>query len=91
MELVLITPESEEWEYMWDWLASHPINEGIEDPSLATNNNESWQYMGSLMQGKTVLHQFRHRCHPLTNDVYSLILSASESFTNEQIAKKFKL
>jgi len=91
MELVLINPSSPEWAFMWTWLEAHPINNGITESSTATNEGESWQYMGSYMQGEKVLHTFRHRHHPVTNDVKNVSVAASETFTKEQIAKKFKL
>jgi len=91
MELILIKTDSEEWNYIWEWLSKHPINEGIENPSLALNEGEGWAYMGSYMQGERVIHTFRHRNHPITLGVKQVSLNASESFTKEQIAKKFRL
>jgi hypothetical protein len=91
MELILIKQDTPEWEYMWEWLASHPLNEGIENPSLAVNNGEAWQYMGSYKQDKRVLHTFRHRQHPKYNKVENVSVSASKELTEEQIAKNFKL
>ena len=91
MELVLLEIGCPEWEYAWNWLQNHPINEGIEDPSIALNENESWQYTGSFMQGERVIHSFRHRCFPKGNYVKNLSVSASKTFTTEQIAKKFRL
>jgi hypothetical protein len=91
MELVLIKQDTPEWEYMWNWLASHPLNEGIENPSLAVNNGEAWQYMGSYKQGERVLHTFRHRQHPRYNKTENVSVSASKELTEEQIAKNFKL
>jgi hypothetical protein len=91
MELVLIKQDTPEWNYMWEWLASHPLNEGIENPSLAVNNGEAWQYMGSYKQGERVLHTFRHRQHPKYNKVENVSVSASKELTEEQIAKNFKL
>lgn len=76
---------------MWEWLAAHPINKDIEQPSLAMNDGEAWQYMGSYMQGERVIHSFRHRNHPVTNTRKDLSVNASEAFTKEQIVKKFKL
>lgn len=91
MELVLIKQDTPEWNYMWEWLASHPLNEGIENPSLAVNNGEAWQYMGSYKQDERVLHTFRHRQHPRYNKVENVSVSASKELTPEQIAKNFKL
>lgn len=90
MELVLIEIDSAEWNYMWNWLASHPINEGIENPSLALNDGEAWQYMGSYKQGDRVLSQFRHRNHPKTNTVYSTSIE-HKNFDINCIVKSFKL
>lgn len=91
MELILIEPNSPEWDFMWNWLSNHPINENIEEPSVAQNNGESWQYMGSFKQEERVIHEFRHRNHPATNLIQNLKVHASDAFTNEQIKKAYKL
>ena len=91
MELILIEPDSPEWNYMWNWLEKHPLNEGIEDPSIALNEGQTWQYMGSYKQDTRVLHTFRHRIHPTTKEIQNLTLEASKDLTDEQIVKKFKL
>lgn len=90
MELVLIEPNSPEWEFMWNWLSSHPLNEGIEDPSTALNDGEAWQYMGSYKQKDKVISEFRHRNHPLTNRLSKLSVE-HPTFNDESITKKFKL
>lgn len=91
MELVLIEPNSHEWNYMWEWLASHPINEGIIEPTAALNDGEAWQYMGSYKQDDRVIHSFRHRNHPRINERKDLNVQASDKFTTDQIHRKFKL
>lgn len=91
MELILIEPNSPEWDYMWDWIAKHPINNGIENPTAALNQEESWQYMGSFKQDNRVIHSFRHRCHPFDNTRKDLNLTASDNLTDDQILKTFKL
>lgn len=91
MELILLKVGSIEWEYAWNWLANHPINEGLSNPSTATNNGESWTYMGSFKEGKRIIHEFRHRSHPKTNERLDLKVQASEGVTEEQIEKKFRL
>ncbi len=91
MELAIIEIGSTEWNYMWDWLASHPINEGLTEPSVATNNGESWQYMGSFKNGDKLIHSFRHRFHPVTNKREDLSVEGSNELTKEQIKKIFKL
>lgn len=91
MNLVLIEPDSIEWNYMWEWLSSHPINKGIENPSIALHEGEAWQYMGSLKEKERTIHQFRHRNHPVTNGVESLSVSASDGFSDNQITNQYKL
>ena len=91
MELILIEPNSLEWDFMWGWLETHPMNEGIENPSIALHEGQAWQYMGSFRQDNRVLHTFRHRIHPSTNRVERLTLQASDKLTPEQITKSFKL
>lgn len=91
MELVLIKIDSIEWNVMWDWVGSHPINQGIENPSVALNEGEGWQYMGTIMQGNKAIHQIRHKHHPVTNTIQNISCNASESFTKDQIAKEFKI
>ncbi len=91
MDLILLTT-GPEWDYMWDWLSNHPINENVAEPTLAMNNNEAWQYMGTFKQGDRYIHNLRHRCHPITNNVKELCLNASNGFNPEtDIEKSFKL
>ena len=87
MELILIKQDSAEWNYMWDKLASHPINEGIEDPSLAINEGEGWQYMGSLKQNERVIHQFRHRKHIKFGRREDISFNGSDNLTEADIEK----
>lgn len=91
MELILIEIGSPEWDFIWNWLASHPINKDLPEPSVALNEGEAWQYMGSYRQGERILHSFRHRCHPKTSNVMTLSVHASPNITPEQIQKKFRL
>jgi len=91
MELVLIEPQSPEWDYMWNWLSQHPINENLSEPSIATNEGESWQYMGTFKQGDKYIHTLRHRNHPVTQNVMELNLNASAMLTDEQIVRKYRL
>lgn len=91
MDLILLTI-GPEWDYMWDWLSKHPINDNVAEPTLAFNNNEAWQYMGTFRQDNRYIHNLRHRCHPTTNSVRTLYLSASDNFNpDDEIAKSFKL
>lgn len=91
MDFILIERESPEWQYMWEWLAQHPINEGITEPTVAEYHGEAWQYMGSVKQGDKAVHSFRHRNHPRTNLRYNLELASSATFTPDQIKVKQSL
>lgn len=93
MEMVLIKQDSNEWNYMWEWLENHPLNEGITDPSLALHekSGELWEYMGSYRQNAKVIHEFRHRCHPKSERVEYLKTYASENITDEDIEKVVKM
>lgn len=91
MELVLIKQDSPEWEYMWGWLASHPVNQGLDEPQVAENEGEAWQYMGSYKNKNAVIHEFRHRNHPVTGGLYKASVGASENFTEDQIEKSAKI
>ena len=56
-----------EWDCMWAWLGDHPINEGLEHPTVAESGQfgECWQYMGTeRMSDGDWSHCFRHRYHP---------------------------
>jgi hypothetical protein len=88
MELVLIKIDSQEWNYMWDWVAAHPLNKELEDPSTAkSEDNEVWQYMGSFRHKNETIHEFRHRNHPVTNRVEKLTIKCSETMLNDDIEK----
>lgn len=87
MEMVLIKQDSQEWERMWDMVANHPINEGIEHPSVALINGEAWQYMGSFKQDNRIIHEFRHREHPKFQRREYIKFGASENITDEDIEK----
>ena len=91
MELVLIKSESPEWEYMWEWLANHPINKNIPEPTTALNDGEAWQYMGSFKNKDKVIHEFRHRNHPFNNQLQRLNLQATPDLTDDQIEKTIKI
>jgi hypothetical protein len=90
MEMILIKPDSTEWNNMWQWVAEHPLNQGIEEPTVAFNelNGEQWQYMGSFRsQDGRVVHSFRHRSHPLDNELKTLSMNATETLTEADIEK----
>jgi hypothetical protein len=93
MEMVLIKIGSDEWNYMWNWLKTHPLNSDQEDPYTAMHpeTKECWQYMGSYKNGNRVLHELRHRNHPLTNKVEKLSVNASNEFNDDNIEKTLKM
>lgn len=91
MEFILIEQDSNEWNYIWEWLAMHPINTGLDEPSVALNNQESWQYMGSYKQDEKVVHSLRHRCHPRTQARMDLSLFASDGLKPDEIKKSYKI
>ncbi len=88
MEFVLIKEGSSEWDYMWNWLGKHPINNNIDNPTIALNDNEAWQYMGSWKQDNKAIHTFRHRQHPITRDTRNVSVSASKDFTADMVEPK---
>ena len=89
MELLLLKEGSPEMEWLWEWLTNHPINESVlDDPTTALNRGEAWQYLGSFRHKGEILHELRHRCHPLTNTLIELKVSASPAFTEDQILPK---
>jgi len=91
MEMVLIKKDSQEWNNMWDKLASHPINEDIENPSLSVNEGEAWQYMGSYRQDTRVIHEFRHRNHPKFGRREYLKFNSSETLSDDDIEKSLPI
>lgn len=90
MEIIILKRGSSDWDYIWDYLKSHPINEGLEEPHVAFNNGEVWQYMSSYKNGNTVISEYRHRSHPKTNDVYRISLEHSVEDINIELSKKIK-
>lgn len=90
MDLVLIKKDSKEWNYIWNWLAEHPLNEDIEEPQVALNDGYMWEYMGSFKHNDNVITQFRHRHHIKTNRLEELMLSHKD-FDIDSIEKSFKL
>ena len=91
MEFILIDVDSTEWVYMWDWLSSHPLNNDLEEPKSAENNGVAWEYVGSFMQDKRVVHEYIHQSHPKTLGTVKLSLNASTEFTEDTIARKFRI
>lgn len=57
----VLDPNAPELMGAWSRLARDPVNNG--DP-ICDHNGECWQYLSSTAR----YHQFRHRCHPSTNE-----------------------
>lgn len=70
MEAIILKQDSSDWEDAWNWLGNHAINQGLEEPKVAKNVSESWQYMGSYLNKSILISEFRHRLHPKTNNIY---------------------
>ena len=77
MEQLFIDSEQPEWAYMWGLLAKHPLNAGLEEPRVAENHDETWQYMDTSIYDGEPMHSFRHRCHPRTQDRAELYFPVS--------------
>lgn len=87
MKLILLKPNSNEWNFAWDWVANHPLNEGIEDPSTALNEGNGWMYMGSYWNGSDkLISTFKHNLHPKTNNRQTLSIEHKE-FNTESFDK----
>jgi hypothetical protein len=91
MELIFVKQDSTEWEYIWDFVAKHPINEGLEEPRTALNEGQEWQYMGTYKNKNKLIHEFRHLFHPRTNNVYKITFNGSETFSDDQIEKEIRI
>jgi hypothetical protein len=89
MELLIFKQDSPSYNFMWNWLANHPINAGIDNPMVALNEGEVWQNMGSFRQGDVTVTQFRHRCHPKTNERKSLSVTHPKIIPDEDIEEKY--
>lgn len=90
MQMILIKPDSTEWNNMWQWVAEHPLNRGLEEPTVAFNelNGECWQYMGSFRsQDGRVVHEFRHRSHPTDNERRYLKMNATDIIADADIER----
>lgn len=66
--------DSLEWEAAWAALAKEKINRDLDEPTVAMNWGEQWQYCGSQVctSDGTTTHWFRHRSHPKTGDRINL-------------------
>jgi hypothetical protein len=91
MKLILLKPDSTEWNYMWEWLENHPINKGLEEPKTADNQGICWEYMASYMERDRAVHTFRHLAHPNTGTEIKTSVNASKDFNESHIAVDRKI
>ena len=62
-ELTFAEPGTKEWDAIWT-----RMKELVGDFE-AEHDGEAWQYMGTVhVPHAKPVHEFRHRCHPATND-----------------------
>lgn len=85
MDFIIVKRDTSEWHFMWLWLELHEINVGLIEPTVAEHQGEVWEYMGSYRNKDNTVHEFRHRLHPSNNILTIKSLSASDSFTEDQI------
>ena len=81
MDLLILKRDSQAWEWAWNWVAIHPINEGLTEPIVALNEGETWQYMGSVTNKGKTLSSFKHNNHPKTNEAVNLTVEHTEPLT----------
>ena len=93
MELIFVKQDSTEWDFIWDFVAKHPINEDLEEPQTAWNNGEAWQYICTYTnkEKNKFIHEFRHKNHPNTNSIYFIRFSSENIITDEDIIKTIKV
>ena len=76
MEMLIIKEDSNEWNHMWNWVANHPLNDKLTEPTAALHEGEAWQYMGSLRsQDGRVVSEFRHRNHPFDGTRKNVVIN----------------
>ncbi|WP_435277302.1 hypothetical protein ACMAZF_20325 (plasmid) [Psychrobium sp. nBUS_13] len=84
--LFTISSESNEWKYLENELSKIELNKGINQPLVARNYGEVWQYLYSeearftVFGKKSFNHIFRHRNHPKTHKLEYIEMPASDSF-----------
>ena len=85
MDFVILKDGSPTWEYIWDELAKNPINDGLENRSIAMNDGEAWQYMGTIEYGNKFLTDFRHRKHPYNSLPKYITIEHPDGIPSEDI------
>jgi hypothetical protein len=85
MDMIIVKENSSAYNFIWGWLANHPLNKPLEEPMVALNDGEAWQYMGTFRQGNKGVTEFRHRSHPEDNE--RKYLKVSHDVLDEDIEK----
>lgn len=90
-KIYIVKNQGSEWHYMWAMLGIHPINNGLKgkpmsknDPTVAYNKGEAWEYTVTGIQEGRMTHCFRHRNHPKTNQREYVLIPVSDGFTIEK-------
>lgn len=87
---VFVDRGTAEWDLMWQKLARKRINRSLDEPTVADNYGETWQYMESVPRksrffGTRMLHGFRHRLHPVTGGRVCFWIRASKRFSSDDV------
>ena len=93
MDIILLKQNGVEWDAMWNFVANHPINEGLVEPRIAMNEGEAWQYMCTYTnkERNKFIHELRHKNHPNTNGVYFIKFNSENKISDEDIIKTIKV
>jgi hypothetical protein len=85
--LAAVQRDTAEWDYMWERLGQHSLNQDQERPTscLHQDSHEVWQYMGSAYADGRWSHQFRHRFHPATGQREYVNVPASLAWVRERV------
>jgi len=86
-KICVVQNRSSEWHYMWKMLGDHPINSDLhgkpksdDDPTVAYNEGEMWEYMDTGLHDGEMKHCFRHRFHPKTKTRVYVEFPVSNTF-----------
>jgi hypothetical protein len=85
MEYIVLKQESPSWEWCWNWLNDNPINAGITDPSIALNDGNAWEYMGTVRNKGIAISSFKHNSHPFDNEQKNISVQHLDAIPNEDI------
>jgi len=86
--LLFVERHDPEWSLMWDWLGRDDVNSRCVDRQEARDplTGESWQYMGShFLPSGQLVHSFRHRRHPWTQQREYREVKASITWVGQQL------